>query len=47
MVLHNGSNYNYHFIKKEQEKYFEGEFNLLGKNTEKLKTFPVPVTNKV
>ena len=37
LVLANESNYDYHFIIKEQEKYFEGEFNHLGENTEKHK----------
>ena len=33
--FHNESDYNYHFIIKEPAKEFEGEFNILGKNTEK------------
>ena len=46
-VFHNGSNYDYNFIIKELQKSFDGEFNYLGKNTEKYKTFSVPVTKEV
>ena len=37
--LHNDSNYYYHFIMKTLAKTFEGEFNCLGENIEKYKTF--------
>ena len=37
MVLHNGSNYDYHFIIKGLAKEFQGEFNCLGESTEKYK----------
>ena len=47
MVFDNGRNHDYHFIIKELAKEFEGEFNCLGKITEKYKTFPVPVTKEV
>ena len=40
VVFHNGSNYDYHFIMKELVKEFEGEFECLGENTGKYKTFP-------
>ena len=33
--LHNGSNYDYHFIIKELENEFEGQLECLGKNAEK------------
>ena len=46
-VVHNGSNYDYHFIIKELVKEFEGEFNCLGENTKKCKTFSVPITKEV
>ena len=39
VVFHNGLNYNYHFIVKELSKAFEGQFERLGENTEKYKTF--------
>ena len=38
-VFHNGSNYDYHFIIKELEKEFEGEFNCLGEILKKTKPF--------
>ena len=37
IVFHNGSSYDYHFIMKELVKEFEGNFDCLGENTEKLK----------
>ena len=39
--------HNYHFIMKELAKEFEGEFNCLGENTEKYKTFSVPIEKEV
>ena len=36
-------NYDYRIIIKELGKQFEGEFNSLGENNEKNKTFTVPV----
>ena len=41
VVFHDGSNYDYHFIRKELEKKCEGEFECLGENTEKYKTVSV------
>ena len=38
VVFHNGSTYDYHFIIKELTEEFEGEFECLGKNTEKYST---------
>ena len=46
VVLHNGSNYDYHFIIKELVKEFEEEFKCRGKNTEKYKTISVPMKKK-
>ena len=43
VVFHNGSTYDYHFIIKELAEEFEGEFECLGKNTEKYITFSVPI----
>ena len=43
VVFHNGSTYDYHFIIKELAEEFEGEFECLGKNTEKYTTFSVPI----
>ena len=42
-VFHNGSNYDYHFIIKELANEFEGKFDCLGENTEKYKTFSIPI----
>ena len=42
-MFHNGSTYDYHFIIKELAEEFEGEFECLGENTEKYKTFLVPI----
>ena len=43
VVFHNGSNYDYHFIIKELANEFEGQFECLGKNKEKCKTFSIPI----
>ena len=37
VVFHNRSNYDYHFIIKKIAKEFQGEFNCLEENTEKIK----------
>ena len=42
IVLHNGSDYDYHFIMKELAEEFKKQFTSLGKNTEKYITFTVP-----
>ena len=47
IVFHNGSTYDYHFIIKELAKEFEGNFECLGKNTEKCITFSVPIKKKI
>ena len=36
---HNGSKYVYHFIIKELANKFDGQFECLGENKEKYKTF--------
>ena len=43
VVFHNGSNYDYHFIINKLAYKFEGQFEWLGENTEKYKTFSVPM----
>ena len=43
LVFNNGSNYEYCFIIKELANESEGQFECLGKNTEKYKTFSVPI----
>ena len=47
VIFRYGWNYHYHFVKKELAKEFEGEFPFLGKDTEKYKTFPGPITRGV
>ena len=47
VVFHDRLNHDYHFIIKQVAKEFEVEFNSLGDNTKKYKTFSVPVTKKV
>ena len=47
MVFHDGSNYDYHFIIKQLIKVLEGEFSCLEENTEKFKTFSVPIKREV
>ena len=41
VVLHNGSNYDFHLIIKEFAKTFKGNIDCLGENTEKYVTFSV------
>ena len=43
IVVHGGSNYDHQFIIKELSWEFEGQFESLGENTEKYKTFSVAV----
>ena len=46
MVFHNGSNYDYHFIIKEQ-KNLKKHFICLGENIEKYITFTVPIEKEL
>ena len=46
-VFHNGSNYDYHFIIKKLANEFEGQFECLGGNTEKYKTFSISTEREV
>ena len=43
VAFHNGSNYDYHFTIKELANKFEGQFQCIGENKEKYKTFSVPI----
>ena len=47
LVFHNGSTYDNHFIIKELVKEFEGNFECLGKNTEKYIIFSVPIKKRI
>ena len=46
VVFYNGSSYDYHFIIKELANEFQGQFECLGENKEKYKTFSVPKIGK-
>ena len=47
VIFHNGSTYDYHFIIKELALKFNGNFECLGENTEKYRTFSVPIKKKI
>ena len=47
IVFQNGSNYDYHLIKKELAEEFKKQFTCLGENTEKYIIFPVPIGKNV
>ena len=47
IVFHNGSNYDYHFIRKELAEEFKKTITCLGKDTVKYTTFTVPVEKQV
>ena len=46
-IFHNGSNYDHHFIIKEIANEFEAQFECLGENKEKYKTFSVPIKKEI
>ena len=43
-MFQNGSKYDYHFIIIQLAKDFDGQFECLGKNTEKYITFSVTIS---
>ena len=47
VIFNNGSNYDYHSIIKESGNDFEGQFEGLWENTEKYKTFSLPIENEI
>ena len=47
VVFHNDSNYDNHFIFKELAREFEGQLECLRENTEKYKTFSVPIEKEI
>ena len=47
VVFHNGSNYDNQFTIKELANECEEQFECLGENTEKLKTFSIPIEKGV
>ena len=46
-VFHRGSDYDYHFIIKELANEFEGQFECIGENKVKCKTFSVPLKKEI
>ena len=47
VIFHNGSTYDYHFIRREIASEFDGNFECLGENTEKYITFSVPIKKRI
>ena len=47
IVLHNGSNHDYHFIIREVTEVFKGQFKFLGENAEKYITFSVAIQKEL
>ena len=47
IVFHNGSSYDNHFIMKELAVKSNDQFECLGENTEKYKTFSVPIGKEI
>ena len=47
LVFYNGSNYDYYSIIQELENEFKGQFECLGENIQKYKTFSVPIEKEV
>ena len=47
IVFQNGSNYDYHFIIKKLAGDFKKQLTCLGENTEKYKTFTVPIEKEI
>ena len=47
IAFHNGSNYDYHFIKREITEEFKKQFTQLGEKAEKKITFTVPIGKEV
>ena len=46
-VFHRGLDYDYHFIIKELANEFEGQFECIGENKVKCKTFSVPMKKEI
>ena len=47
VVIHNGSNYDYHFIIKELAEELKGQFECLGENTEIILLFQYQLKKKI
>ena len=46
-VFHRGSDYDYHFIIRELANEFEGQFECIGENKVKCKTFSDPMKKEI
>ena len=46
LIIHNGSNYDFHLLIKDLAKEFKSDINCIGENTEKYISFSVPIHNK-
>ena len=46
VIIHNGSNYDFHLLIKDLAKEFKSDIYCLGKNMEKYISFSVPIHNK-
>ena len=47
VIFHTSSDYDYHFIIKWLVNEFEEKFECFGENTEKYKTFSIPIIKKI
>ena len=45
LIIHNGSNYDFHLLIKDLAKEFKSDINCIGENTEKYISFSVPIHN--
>ena len=43
VVVHNGSNYDFHFLLNELARKFRANMKCIGENTEKCRSFSVPI----
>ena len=46
VIIHNGSNYDFHLLIKDLAKEFKSDIYCLGENTEKYINFSLPILNK-
>ena len=46
VIIHNGSNYDFHLLIKDLAKGFKSDIYCLGENTEKYIRFSLPILNK-
>ena len=46
VIIHNGSNYDFHLLIKDLAKEFKSDIYCIGENTEKYISFSIPIPNK-